>query len=324
MVGMREQWLRCSRLVLPLTVVLVTIGTTCLREGSEPRSAASGSEEIPAFAQRNATVLSETAFRSDWISVAERQIKDPATSAAIARSDAELELAISEDATDDVLWHNRAWTQRLLGHLDQSNILIEKAIQLAPFDFVYRASRALFAVWDQDDATATSNLAKALELAPQIASSQFFGDLQQTNPTIAADALQNAIVVLALQAGDPIADAKRARLYLVTGNFATAETLLYGSLSQLPNLGGAWRTLALVDQHEGKSTLTSARNAAYILLGIYHDKGSEGYAALRMGFQYTPHSNRFSVRYHVPSPTMNDVFPQELLYYISPISESNM
>jgi tetratricopeptide (TPR) repeat protein len=274
---------------------------------------------LPGFFLRNDDCIRIADGKISWQQISEVLPGDSSTYALVAKCHTLLTEALSQEPTDDVLWHNRAWCDRILGDRGASLRDLQTAINLSPSDPVYHSSKALFAFEDQDDAVAEGALSRTITLSPRVLGSNFISDVAVRHPDLLHAALDHASANLAIASNDPISQANLGRIALYRGDLSEADSLLQSSLQQLPNLGAAWRTYAIVKAGEGmpSDAQISAQKASFLLHRPINveDLIDHPYTP---DFEFpSPHASRFRVRFHQAYPHQNDVFPKDLLPYVS-------
>jgi tetratricopeptide (TPR) repeat protein/pimeloyl-ACP methyl ester carboxylesterase len=243
---------------------------------------------------------------------------------------------LAREPHEDSCAHNIAWIDAILGNLPQAVAEAGRAVQMEDADFIYRLSHGFLLESNGQSEDAALEYQKAIILNPKVLSSVFFSDLRLRNSSLAAKVISSAITELK-SSPDVISSAKLAALYVGTARYADADPLLTAVVHTLPNLSGAW--LSLAESKLGSGNLAEAsldaRRANYLdprdplplrLLGDVEQK--QGHTGLAKDFwkraqigaeqAATPHSRRMAERYATIFPFKNDLFPSFWLSYVSP------
>jgi tetratricopeptide (TPR) repeat protein len=187
-----------------------------------------------------------------------------------------------------------------------------------------------------------------LAQSPEVMDSQWWDALVVSHRQITDSALQRAISSQDAESRpDPIQMARRARLYLETGDATTAQSLLEKSLQLLPAMSGAWRNYGILLAHsddwenaakalERALFLDPWDSPAYYALSqvVLHLGPQESDASPQMNrlsvlfrakavrtqeaLRRSPESLRASRRLQIQTPVPDDLVVQGLLQFCLP------
>ncbi|MEG9433350.1 tetratricopeptide repeat protein [Terriglobus sp. ADX1] len=225
-----------------------------------------------------------------------------------------LETAVRIDPLEDACWHNLAWAYKIQGDDAKAIQALQRAIALEPEDPIYRASLGIFEERSDRDSAAKS-YGRFISLMPRSIESKFYLDLSERDHELALESVRLAIQELSQTASNPLVKARLARIQLSLGNVDHARELAVASLSELPNLGGAWETLSEADLKQARleASVGERKKARYLLgqeLRIVH--GSIHWVDEFV----SPHARRLPAQYREFPVITNDLMPSNLLSYL--------
>jgi tetratricopeptide (TPR) repeat protein len=174
--------------------------------------------------------------------------------------------------------------------------------------------------------------------------SRFFQDLSKRSPLEAARVVADAAAYLENEAREhssPILEARLGKIYLHLGRTEEAAAVLSRALSKLPNLSKVWSNLGLTYARTGQdSPMKQCFEKAVFLdpndfSSLFHlaelydrtsriDDALPYYRQALEGWlnQPSPHAQRASRIYHCQYTAPDDVIPNGLLAYCSPMLDA--
>lgn len=244
--------------------------------------------------------------------------------------------------TGDYQWYlNAAWAHVICGDFVSAVCECRRAKSLSHGDPLAALSLGLMLEDAGDSSGAMRAYADGITADPRALRSQFFADLNLRKPLLAQKAVASAEENLATAADDgsnAVPAAKLGRLLLFEHRYAEAGRLLSRALYVLPNLGGAYLSIAEYYIALGRPD----RGIASLKKGLYLDPSdplipwilatelaTEGQftSAVEYGkitrflllHLQTEHSRQVSHLYATGVVIMNDALPQTLLSYTGDI-----
>ena len=129
---------------------------------------------------------------------------------------------------NEAAWqHNLAWLLWLRGDRISALKRVRQAVDLEPNTALYRQALVLMLVADSELTLARTQVSELLMRSPEVVDSPWWRKLSVEQEQVAHAALYDAIAALDSNGdGSPIHNARKARLYLEAGDFASAESLL--------------------------------------------------------------------------------------------------
>ena len=191
---------------------------------------------------------------------------------------------------------------------------------------------------------AHSEYALALRISPNLLDSKFFLDFSKRSSSDASKIVARTAKDLEYetqQHGSPVLEGKLGKFYLYQGRTAEATEVLSRALSKLPNLSRAWSNLGMIYELAGQESLMKEYFEKSLMLdpgdylsafhlAEFHYRNSRIEDALsyysqalkgRLN-QSSLHAQRASRIYHSRYTAPDDVVPNGLLAYCSPILDA--
>lgn len=278
-----------------------------------------------------------------------RSLARPALSASekrqLEQALSDLERALAANPSDDLLWHNRGWIRFARGDAVGAVLPdLEKAIRIDSGSGVYRIAVGMLYETQGRFDQAINQFCEAISRSPGVLDSMFYHELKIRNRWVWKGSLGCAITRTerdsAERPGDPIAQARLARLYLEDGHYTAARKLLLDCGRQMPQLSRVWVNLArsqvtacspeaigAVRRYlERAMFFDPVDPAAWVLqarlLEISGNRQSGGdfrrRARILASANTSRHSSRVTRVYHTRAVVRDDVLPEGLLEYCSP------
>lgn len=227
-----------------------------------------------------------------------------------------------------------SWVYLMTGDHSKAMLCALSATRLSGTDPLPLITLGLFAESSGRMSDCVTAYSSAIERDPAVLGSPFFTDFSRRNPEAAQLVTKIALLDQAQQERDPLSRSRAARISLYRGDVQGARRFAMDALRALPNLPGAWLTLAEADSSD-------SRNAgAYLCLQralwlnpkdvstswlLSQDRVRAGdlraalaYARLAKENRkqaFTQHANEVGLLYNRPTAIKNDVFPAPLFFY---------
>jgi tetratricopeptide (TPR) repeat protein len=244
---------------------------------------------------------------------------------------------------DAMFQHNLGWLYLINQQSDSAIFYITQAIKTDPNNAIYHISKGLITEIQRSD-QAFEEYKQAILLSPDIVDSPFFTDLKERNPVKTKEILQDAYEeMLQIQSirYSSIIEAKIGKILLALGGNMDAALNALTHVTQIhPNLNRPWYYLGYIEQLKGngeamqeyykKSLFLSPFDhlPLYAFASYYKETGniskSESYsksAERAWKNKRSVHSIRCRWMYY-ENTEKDDVVPQGLLYYISPVFQT--
>jgi tetratricopeptide (TPR) repeat protein len=169
---------------------------------------------------------------------------------------------------NEAAWqHNIAWFLWLRGDRISAVKKVRHAVDLEPNTALYRQALVLMLVAESELTPARTQVSELLMRSPEVVDSPWWQKLSVEQVQVAHAALYDAIAALDSNGDEsPIHNARKARLYLEAGDFASAESLLQKTLLSLPGMPGAWRSygLILARRHQWDAAAEALERAVFL------------------------------------------------------------
>jgi tetratricopeptide (TPR) repeat protein len=246
--------------------------------------------------------------------------------------------------SDALFQHNSGWLYWLNQQPDSALCCLSQAVKSDPNVALYHISKGLITESENPDG-AFENYKQAILLSPDIIDSPFFKDLKERNPVKTGELLMDAshelLQILSVRYSSVI-EAKSGKILLSLGETERAYEI-FSHVTQIhPNLNRPWYYLGLIEQKKGnfdamqtfykKSLFLSPFDhlPLYAFASYYKETGEEQKANSYYKSAEKAWKNKRSVhssqckRMYYSDTEKDDVTPQGLLDYITPVFQTQM
>lgn len=178
----------------------------------------------------------------------------PGQQESLKSSVADYESVIRLNSADALAWHNLGWLYFYLGDRERALAALRRSASLDATDWITQVSLGLQLEFSGRMTEAFEAYQEALILNPHLLDAQFFVELQQRHPDLAATIAMQALAMLQrdyIATHLPILAAKAGKLALFKGDLALAQADLEFATQQSPTLYRAWMNLASVYSRRG-------------------------------------------------------------------------
>ncbi len=241
---------------------------------------------------------------------------------------------------DALFQHNLGWLYWMNHQPDSAIIYISQAVKTDPNDPVCHISKGLITELQEPD-QAFESYKQAVLLSPDIVDSPFFSDLKERNPEKAKKILQDAYKEMLQEQSarySSVIEAKTGKILLALGDMDSAFNTLTHITQIHPNLNRPWYYLGYMEQLKGngqamqeyykKSLFLSPFDylPLYAFASYYKETGDQSKAesyfkAAEKAWKNkrSVHSRRCSWMYYDEDTEKDDIIPNGLFDYVSPV-----